>query len=72
MIVLGVDVKKNPVLIQNAYFNNAKQFPFLLNSIKRMNKDLNANFKVDKFYPHSYFNPFEGYVRGCLISKEDQ
>lgn len=72
MIVLGVDLKKDPVIIQNAYFNNEKEFPFLMNSIKRMNKDLKANFNVDKFYPHSYFDPVEGYVIGCLISKEAQ
>ncbi len=43
-----------------------------MNSIKRMNKELDTNFHEDKFYPHSYFNPVEGYVRGCLISKEKQ
>lgn len=57
LIVLGVDIKKNPVPIQNAYFTNEFEFPFLMNSIRRMNRDLNSNFDDTKFYPHSFFNP---------------
>jgi L-histidine N-alpha-methyltransferase len=72
MIVLGIDLKKNPVLIQNAYFNNPFEFQFLMNSIARINRDLNGNFNLEKFYPHSFYNPKEGMVRGCLISKETQ
>ena len=41
MIILGIDMKKDPVLIQNAYLKNKKEeFPLLLNSLKRMNKEL--------------------------------
>lgn len=69
MIVIGLDMKKDPVMIQNAYFSNPEEFPFLLNSIKRINKELGGNFNVDNFYPHSYYNPHDGIVRGCLVSK---
>ena len=59
MIVLGIDMKKDPNLIQNAYLKNKEeeQFPLLLNSLKRMNKELQADFVLQKFYPHLFFNP---------------
>jgi L-histidine N-alpha-methyltransferase len=70
MIIMGFDMKKDPKLIQNAYFGNPHEFEFIQNSIRRINKDLGANFNLDAFYPHSYFNPEESINRGCLIARK--
>ena len=45
---------------------------FNLNLLKRMNSELGANFNIDKFAHHGFYNPVRGAMESCLISTETQ
>lgn len=71
--VVGVDMMKDPYLIQRAYFNElGLENRFIMNNLSRINNELEGTFDLDKFYPHTYFNPETKSERACIISKEDQ
>lgn len=72
-MLVGFDLKKNPFTILNAY--NDKQGitrRFNMNLLKRMNRELGANFDVDKFDFYPFYDAFTGDVRSCLVSLEEQ
>ncbi|BDU26608.1 MULTISPECIES: L-histidine N(alpha)-methyltransferase [unclassified Flavobacterium] len=73
IVMIGFDLKKEPNTILNAY-NDAKGVTasFNLNLLERINKELKADFKVDKFEHYETYDPLSGACRSYLISLEDQ
>ncbi|MEP1034744.1 L-histidine N(alpha)-methyltransferase [Ekhidna sp.] len=73
MLFLGVDLKKDPSIILNAYNDHegvTKEFN--LNLLDRINDELEANFERDQFQHYPYYNPHTGECRSYLISKVEQ
>ena len=56
--VIGLDMLKDPEIIQKAYFNESGlEEKFIMNNLSRINKELKGSFNLEKFYPHSFFDP---------------
>ncbi|OKL41639.1 L-histidine N(alpha)-methyltransferase [Pontibacter flavimaris] len=72
-LLMGVDLRKDPATILRAY-NDASGVTaaFNLNLLHRINRELDANFKVDQFSHHAMYNPQEGVMRSFLVSKAEQ
>jgi len=72
-LLLGVDVKKNPIIVQNAYFDKhgiTKRFN--LNLLLRINKEFDGDFKVDDFDFYCHYNPISGDVKSYIVSLRNQ
>jgi len=73
VLLLGVDLKKNPQLIAQAYDDDqGVTRKFNLNLLERMNRELGANFALDKFDFYSCYNPETGEVKSYLVSLVEQ
>jgi len=72
-LLIGIDLKKSPQVILDAY-NDAKGVTrqFNLNLLHRINRELDANFKVSDFEHWPVYNPADGSCRSYLVSKKDQ
>lgn len=72
-LLMGVDLKKDPHLILEAYNDkNGITAQFNLNLLNRMNNELGANFDVTKFKHYESYNPENGEARSYIISMADQ
>lgn len=73
LVLVGFDLKKNPHQILKAY-NDSEGITrdFNLNLLKRINKELGADFDVAKFEHFPIYNPLTGACRSFLISQEAQ
>jgi len=72
ILLIGFDLKKDPVIILEAY--NDKQGvtrDFNLNLLKRINKELDADFDIKKFKHYPTYNPQTGETKSYLICLED-
>ncbi len=72
-LLLGVDLKKDPSIILQAY--NDKQGvtrDFNLNLLKRINRELDANFDLEQFTHWPMYDPLTGECRSYLISQKEQ
>lgn len=72
-ILLAFDLIKHPRKVIKAY-DDAKGVTreFNLNILERINRELNANFNLDKFDHYPYYNPVTGVTYSYLISLEKQ
>ncbi len=73
MMMIGVDLKKDPAVILNAY--NDKQgvtSDFNLNLLARINRELDADFDLSCFKHYPAYNPLTGECVSYLISQKDQ
>jgi dimethylhistidine N-methyltransferase len=72
-LLIGVDLKKDREVLEKAY-NDASGVTeqFNLNMIKRINKELNANFKLSSFSHLAFYNDELGRIEMHLKSLEDQ
>ncbi|MGE3805572.1 MAG: L-histidine N(alpha)-methyltransferase [Gemmataceae bacterium] len=72
-LLLGADMKKDPTVITRAY-NDAKGVTarFNLNLLTRFNRELGADFQVDQFWHHAFYNAREGRIEMHLVSQCDQ
>ena len=72
-LLIGFDLKKDPKVIENAY-NDAQGYTreFNLNLLRRMNRELGANFTVEKFEHKPEYNSKTGAALSYLVSLEDQ
>jgi L-histidine N-alpha-methyltransferase len=73
MVLIGVDLKKNPKTILAAYNDKGgitKRFN--LNLLDRINRELNADFNIDKFEHYPTYDPETGACKSFLISLTDQ
>ena len=72
-LLIGVDLKKDPSILHRAY-NDAQGVTaaFNLNLLERLNRELGADFQLDRFYHYAYYNPVIGRVEMHLVSAVDQ
>ncbi len=72
-LLIGVDLKKNPLIIQKAYLDDGGiTKKFNLNLLLRINRELGADFKIDDFEFYSYYNPDTGNVKSYIVSLRNQ
>jgi dimethylhistidine N-methyltransferase len=69
-LLIGFDLKKDPQIILNAY-NDKKGVTreFNLNLLRRINKELNADFVIENFKHFPVYNPESGECKSYLVSK---
>lgn len=62
-LVLGVDLKKDPRRLHDAYNDAAGvTAQFTLNLLRRMNRELDGNFDLAAFAHEAFYNPVEGRI----------
>lgn len=72
-LVVGVDLKKSPALLEAAYNDSqGVTAAFNLNMLERINRELGANFNLERFAHRSFYNEREGRIEMHLVSREDQ
>jgi dimethylhistidine N-methyltransferase len=72
-MIVGVDLKKDPALINRAYNDAAGvTAAFSLNLLARANRELGAEFRLDGFAHHAHYDPAEGRVEIHLVSRRAQ
>ena len=57
MFLVGVDTKKDPEIIHNAYHDGKLFSNFFMNSLARINRELEGTFNLDKFFSYCYYDP---------------
>ena len=72
-LLIGVDLKKDPCVLHDAY-NDKKGITaaFNLNLLKRINRELDCDFQLDRFQHYAFYNPRESRVEMHLISQREQ
>ncbi|MGB0404198.1 MAG: L-histidine N(alpha)-methyltransferase [Salibacteraceae bacterium] len=69
VLITGFDLKKNPLLIHQAYFDpHGITKRFNLNLLNRINNELVADFVLGQFDFYCHYNPINGEVRSYLVS----
>ncbi len=70
-LLIGVDLKKEPGLL-NAAYNDAQGVTaqFNLNLLHRINRELDANFDINKFDHHAFYNETDGRIEMHLVSNQ--
>lgn len=73
LLFIGFDLHKNPKTIVNAY-DDAQDVTakFNLNLLKRINRELGADFNIEEFSHYASYHPLERAARSFLISQKDQ
>ncbi len=72
-IMIGFDLKKSPEIIMNAYNDpHGHTRDFNLNQLRRLNRELGADFNLSEFEHHSEYDPESGDVKSYLVSRSDQ
>lgn len=73
MLIIGFDLKKNPRQILNAYSDSLGiTKSFNLNLLKRINKEMEADFNLDQFEHYASYDPESGSCKSYLISLKTQ
>ena len=72
-LLVGMDLKKNPITIHNAYYDkNGVTKRFNLNLLLRINREFDADFKIDDFDFYCHYNPINGEVKSYIVSLKTQ
>lgn len=72
-IILGADLRKDPVLLHAAYNDReGLTAEFDLNILVRLNRELDANFDTECFRHYAFYNPVAGRVEMHLVSLRHQ
>lgn len=73
LLFMGFDQKKHPQKVLDAYNDKSGvTAAFNKNILARINKELDANFNLDKFMHWETYDPESGTAKSYLISKERQ
>ncbi|MCB9274016.1 MAG: L-histidine N(alpha)-methyltransferase [Lewinellaceae bacterium] len=73
LLLIGFDLKKNPGIILDAYNDPAGiTAAFNLNLLRRLNRELGANFDLQQFRHWESYNPLSGEARSYIVSQRDQ
>jgi L-histidine Nalpha-methyltransferase len=73
LLFIGFDLQKDPRVILRAYDDaQGVTAEFNLNLLRRINRELGANFDLEKFSHYALYRPNECAARSFLISREDQ
>ena len=71
--LIGFDLKKDPHIILDAYNDKTGiTREFNLNLLRRMNRELGANFDIFSFTHFPTYNPINGEARSFLVSLKKQ
>lgn len=72
-LLIGVDLKKNPAILHAAY-NDSKGVTaqFNLNLLRRINRELDADFDLDAFAHYAFYEPVDGRIEMHLVSQKEQ
>lgn len=72
-LLIGVDLKKDSRILNSAY-NDAQGITaqFNLNLLVRINRELGANFSLQKFQHYAFYNETAGRVEMHLVSTQHQ
>lgn len=71
--LLGVDLIKSPNRLHHAYNDyDGVTAEFNLNLLRRINRELDANFKIHQFEHYAFFNPRYSRIEMHLVSLTDQ
>jgi L-histidine N-alpha-methyltransferase len=72
-VLMGFDLRKDPNVIRPAYDDAAGvTAAFNLNLLKRLNRELNADFDLDQFEHFADYDPLQGVMKSYLISRKKQ
>ncbi|WP_234734212.1 L-histidine N(alpha)-methyltransferase [Tellurirhabdus bombi] len=73
LVLTGVDLQKHPAVIQAAY-NDSQGLTraFNLNLLRRLNRELDANFDLSAWDHYESYNPETGEARSYLVSQKAQ
>ncbi|MEE9355501.1 MAG: L-histidine N(alpha)-methyltransferase [Methylococcaceae bacterium] len=72
-LLLGFDLKKDPAIIKRAYNDSdGITAAFNYNLLKRINRELEADFDLDNFVHEPAYNPESGKAKSFLVSKIKQ
>ncbi len=68
-LIIGVDLIKDPCRL-NAAYNDARGVTaaFNLNLLRRINRELGADFRLDRFTHRAFYNPSAGRIEMHLVS----
>lgn len=73
LLFIGFDLQKDPHVIIKAYDDEqGVTAAFNLNLLRRINRELGANFDLGKFMHYAIYRPVECAARSFLISREKQ
>ena len=73
LLFIGFDLHKNPKTILNAYDDSqGVTAKFNLNLLKRINRELGADFNIEEFSHYASYHPLERAARSFLISQKEQ
>jgi dimethylhistidine N-methyltransferase len=69
-LLIGVDLKKDPCILHAAYNDGlGVTAAFNLNLLVRINRELGADFNVDRFAHYAFYNPLAGRIEMHLVSR---
>ena len=72
-ILIGVDLKKDPAIIEAAYNDRAGVTArFTLNMLVRLNRELGTDFDLSAFSHRARYNPMAGRIETQLVSQCEQ
>ncbi|MFT6997283.1 MAG: L-histidine N-alpha-methyltransferase [Cryomorphaceae bacterium] len=72
-VLLGYDLMKNPHAILRAYNDpTGITKAFNLNILRRINRELGANFNIEAFEHYPYYDPETGLAKSYLVSLKSQ
>ena len=72
-MLIGVDLKKDPAILDAAYNDAAGvTAAFNLNLLVRMNRELDADFNLDRFEHDAFYNQIAGRIKIYIRSLADQ
>ena len=72
-LLIGVDLQKSTQIL-NAAYNDKQGYTaqFNLNLLSRINRELGADFNLDEFRHHAFFNEQRSRIEMHLVSMQDQ
>ena len=72
-LFIGFDLKKDPQIILDAYHDpHGHTREFNLNLLRRLNRELGANFHTGNFRHHAVYEPISGTAKSYLVSLNKQ
>lgn len=72
-LLIGVDLKKDIEILEAAYNDSqGVTAAFNKNMLTRLNRKLNADFDIEQFDHHAFYNEQKGRVEMHLVSRRDQ
>lgn len=72
-LLIGVDLKKDRQILEDAY-NDSKGVTaaFNKNILKRLNRELDADFQLDQFEHRAHYDEEKGRIEMHLVSRQEQ